>query len=199
METSTVDNTSVCKYLPSRGDKTPCIEEANTPYGFCKKHSRTIQAKKAKEEYEAKYEEPEADVPRELTPPLPTTRPPPMLSSTKKDPQKKKRIIKKNKWGRFMDPDTNIVFDPSTKEAYGVQMADGMLRSLGNEEIALCIKRGWNYYVTPEDSGDEDDSDDDSEEESERLEDEDDSDISDDSEEEDSDSDEDDSDDSDSY
>lgn len=42
----------ICKYTAGKG-KTECTEEASTPYGFCKKHIRTVQAKKAKDEYDA--------------------------------------------------------------------------------------------------------------------------------------------------
>jgi hypothetical protein len=41
-----------CGYIASRGQKEQCNETVTTPYGFCKKHSQTIQAKKAKEIYE---------------------------------------------------------------------------------------------------------------------------------------------------
>lgn len=41
----------ICKYTAGKG-KTECTEEASTPYGFCKKHVRTVQAKKAKDEYD---------------------------------------------------------------------------------------------------------------------------------------------------
>lgn len=42
----------VCNYVAGKGNKEKCAENSETPYGFCKKHSRTVQAKKAKEEYE---------------------------------------------------------------------------------------------------------------------------------------------------
>lgn len=42
----------ICKYVAGKGGKEKCVDHSATPYGFCKKHSRTVQAKKAREEYE---------------------------------------------------------------------------------------------------------------------------------------------------
>ena len=43
----------ICKYVAGKGGKEKCVDNSGTPYGFCKKHSRTVQAKKAREEYES--------------------------------------------------------------------------------------------------------------------------------------------------
>lgn len=41
-----------CIFSPTRKNIPPCVEEAVTPWGFCKKHSKTQQALKAHEQYE---------------------------------------------------------------------------------------------------------------------------------------------------
>ena len=41
-----------CIYKPVRGVHKECLEKVSTPYGFCKKHSRTVQARKARQELE---------------------------------------------------------------------------------------------------------------------------------------------------
>lgn len=41
-----------CIYKPVRGVHKECLEKVSTPYGFCKKHSRTVQARKAHQEWE---------------------------------------------------------------------------------------------------------------------------------------------------
>lgn len=43
---------SVCRYVPVRKPNEPCTAKATTDWGFCSKHSRTVQAKKARQEYE---------------------------------------------------------------------------------------------------------------------------------------------------
>lgn len=43
---------SKCIYKPVRGNQKECTSNASTPFGFCKKHSRTVQAKKAREKWE---------------------------------------------------------------------------------------------------------------------------------------------------
>jgi hypothetical protein len=43
---------NVCLYVAAKGAKEKCTEKATTPFGFCSKHSRTVQAKKAKDKYE---------------------------------------------------------------------------------------------------------------------------------------------------
>lgn len=49
---STQVSLEICKYVAGKGGKEKCADRSETPYGFCKKHSRTVQAKKAREEYE---------------------------------------------------------------------------------------------------------------------------------------------------
>ena len=42
----------ICSYVAGKGGKEKCANNSETPYGFCKNHIRTVQAKKAREEYE---------------------------------------------------------------------------------------------------------------------------------------------------
>jgi hypothetical protein len=46
------EDKKVCKFLPLRQDQPPCPEEPATPYGFCKKHRNTVQARKSEKEWE---------------------------------------------------------------------------------------------------------------------------------------------------
>jgi len=65
-------------------------------------------------------------------------------------PRAKKRITP-NKWGKFEDPDTGIVFDPKTHQAYGVQdRITGRILSLTQVHIRLCNRYGWKYMTIPE-------------------------------------------------
>lgn len=41
-----------CQFIPPREPKEKCPDKVTTPYGFCTKHARTVQAKKAREKYE---------------------------------------------------------------------------------------------------------------------------------------------------
>jgi hypothetical protein len=51
---SKVSSSSLCLYAPLKPKNAPqCVSQSETPYGYCKKHSTTVQAKKAREQYEA--------------------------------------------------------------------------------------------------------------------------------------------------
>jgi hypothetical protein len=59
-----------------------------------------------------------------------------------------KKKIMPNKWGRFEDTETHILFDPSTKAAYGVQdQKTGKVLALENKHIAICKNNGWRYHL----------------------------------------------------
>jgi len=159
--------TERCKFMPLRGAKVPCTENSTTPYGFCKKHSRTVQSKRAKEEWEMvhveKQKEPE---PVEEPEPAEEKIPPqlPNIVEKKSVKQIKTKTIRKNYWGRYEDPVTGICFDKDTREAYGVQdRVTGRIKPLSKEHISICNKKGWKYYVP---TVDEESPDEESEEES---------------------------------
>ena len=72
--------------------------------------------------------------------------------------QKKRRtkIITENKWARYEDEETHIVFDPVTKEAYGVQDHNtGKLLSLRESHIEICTKKGWKFTKSNQESEDD--------------------------------------------
>jgi hypothetical protein len=77
-----------------------------------------------------------------------------------------KKKIMPNKWGRFEDVETHILFDPATKAAYGVQdQKTGKVLALENKHITICKNNGWRYHLIEveddvEDSEIEDDEDD---------------------------------------
>jgi hypothetical protein len=78
----------------------------------------------------------------------------------KEDKLETRTIIKKkitpNKWGRFEEPDTGIVFDPSTKSAFAVQdHKTGKLLPLTQEQIAICKKYQWKYQIIKVEDEDE--------------------------------------------
>ena len=43
----------LCQYRPVRSNQNPCIEQSINKWSFCKKHRQTVQAKKARERWEA--------------------------------------------------------------------------------------------------------------------------------------------------
>ena len=171
-ENDDVESTLTCRYK-STAKKNPktCDEPAITVYGFCKKHSKTIQAKKAREEWESlntksqqppppKVEEPPPPPEPEPAPepepePEPEPAPPPVHTPTPKPVQKKvvkkqqpvvrKKTIRPNHWGRYEDPDTHILFNPVTKCAYGVQDPTGKILPLTHGHVLICKKNRWNY------------------------------------------------------
>lgn len=152
---------SLCQFKPTRVNQKKCVEKAHTEWGFCKRHSRTVQAKKAKEEWErvqktledTKKEEPKVvEEPQVLDKspekPVEKDNEKPSDKSVEKPKTKKKirkKIIKPNCYGRYEDKDSHIVFHPGTKSAYGVQMPNGDVGKLTPNHIAICKKHGWPY------------------------------------------------------
>ena len=165
-------NGQKCSFVPKRSDQIACTENPEVQYGiscYCKKHKRTVQAMKAKKDWEDVNSPPEITpmvetpevVPVVVTPVVkpevvpvvvtPVVKPEvvpvvvtpvvtpesipqkkktvvetkPKAASKKVDTKAaapvKKRVIGPNKWGRFEDLETGIIFDPKSKAAYGVQ------------------------------------------------------------------------------
>lgn len=131
-----------CKFIPTRRNQKTCKSKVTTPYGYCTRHSKSVQAKKAKLKYEAEQskesEEPEPTPPRTPSPVVEEPEP-------KTKTVRRKRRIGPNKWGRFEDPKTHIVFDPHTKVAYGLQSPTGKILQLTEKEIKICERNGWSY------------------------------------------------------
>ncbi len=257
---------SICQYSSFRSNQGPCQEPVVTEWGFCKKHSKTVQARKAHGKYETRKTPPpqNVDLPppktvletvsppsqpindvvhhstvdRELnrieekdevseekvdviekfshtnaqntkirrhvneqtsttkpkkskdksktivkspiakrSPPLLTkpakekhtkSSPPPKVSSSPKKseiparkgvqmPVTKKKVIRPNYWGRFEDTETNILFDPTTKHAYGVQDSTGKILALTPKHISICEKNGWDYNKLEDEISEEED------------------------------------------
>jgi hypothetical protein len=135
-------NSDNCIYKPIRGNQIRCHSKATTPYGFCTKHSNTVQARKIKAKWEAEQQEPPKPVEEPVIeePPKPVEEVPVEEPQTpveepdieeepeeeivlkkpspkpvrKQKPVRKpvKRVITKNEFGRYEDPVTHIVFDP---------------------------------------------------------------------------------------
>jgi len=240
---------SSCKFIPVRGNSAKCADQVITPFGFCKKHSRTIQAIRAKEEYEnqlhieavpdgseeshetevveksevkpepvkpepvvvaaavsaaksfppvkeekksqrkepvketarehkreekaptkavveKKIEKKEDTVPvvkreeKSQSKKVENAKPEKKNKDTEgeKQPSMKRRVIKPNYWRRYEDLETHIVFDPQTKQAYGVQESTGKVSPLKQQHIDICKRYGWHYnlpYDSEEDDEDE--------------------------------------------
>ena len=188
-----------CKYKPLKGDAKQCPEPVTTSYGYCKKHSRTVQAKKAKEEFDAANQKPQVEVKvdsvkevekenskhedevdderdLELEKELRKMEEKVMRDEGKKKPVKRKKIISPNKWGRFEDTETHIVFDPVKRCAYGVQdHKTGNVNALSKSHIDICKRNLWSYTVSSEYEDDDETDEEESEEESESEENEDES------------------------
>src|SRR6266446_1351713 len=85
---------SICKYVAVR-DGHPCVDESKTPFGFCKKHSKTVQAKRAKEAWE-KSQGQEKEVQEKEPPPKISSEhqgkkeTPPLLQTLKQSTSEKK-------------------------------------------------------------------------------------------------------------
>ena len=61
--TSSTQSSKMCLYVPGKPKGAPqCTSPSETPYGYCKKHCKTVQARKAQEDYEAEHFLDEPDV-----------------------------------------------------------------------------------------------------------------------------------------
>lgn len=142
---------------PASSEAPPEVEKKSPANGKAKKVTKTS---KGTTETPKGASDGKSKTTSKATTPTPTPTPAAVQGTTikKSEPPKKiepKPIIKKkitpNTWGRFEDPDTNIVFDPKTKMAYGVQdHVTGKVVSLSKRHIALCDKYKWKYHVLPE-------------------------------------------------
>jgi len=196
VETTTSPETLLgkpCCFRPNRANQKQCSDVAITDWGFCKKHSRTVQAKNARNIWEEKTKEehPLVEEEKPVETPVKTpvastsstieqeldkiTKKLDNMSTTKKRPRRKKKTIKikvimPNHYGLFEDTDTHIVFHPTTKEAYGVQLPNGGLGALTPNHVAICEKQGWSYIIPSEESEEESEEEYESEESSEEYE-----------------------------
>lgn len=62
-------------------------------------------------------------------------------------PKKRYAKVVRNKWGNYEHAETRIVFNPDTRQAYGVQHRNGDVYSLGAEQVEVCIRNGWKYII----------------------------------------------------
>lgn len=163
---------SKCSFIPRRADQVPCRESVIVVnYGdkqYCAKHRRSVQATSAKKEWD-ELNTPVVTsavspivstpiptpvvipTPTESTPVLPT----PVVENVKKTKIKRpatpkiiRREIKQNKWGRYEDLETGIIFDPKSRAAYGVQdRKTGKVLALTSKDVKICEKYRWKYHV----------------------------------------------------
>ncbi len=164
---------NTCIYRAIRGKNTICSNNAETPYGYCKKHSTTVQAKMAEQKWNELKEDlvspqmspevspqPSPEVSPEVSPqPSPEVSPQP-------SPKPKRNTItaRRNEWGNYEHPATGFVFDIKTSQVYGVQHKDGNVYSLSQKDIKTCLLNGFEYvlpqvkYAKAESSSSEEDS-----------------------------------------
>lgn len=57
-----------CIFRPLRGKSEPCTNIADVPYGYCKKHLKTVQAKAAKEKWDLLTQPPKVEEPVKTEP-----------------------------------------------------------------------------------------------------------------------------------
>lgn len=156
-----------CRFI-SKKTQEQCSDIEVLPFGFCKKHSKTLQGKQAKEVWlkqresnkeenkqeknkekekhkddkQEKHKENKEDSEEEVKVKK-------EKEIKKKVSEEKKIVIKKNNYGRFEEPKTHIVFDPSSQKAYAVQGKGGELLPLTERHIDICEKYGWKVLSNP--------------------------------------------------
>ena len=166
-----------CLYKALRGTSGECAEPVVTEYGFCKKHKQTVQARKCKDKFEADQLLPSKEEPvaspvkeddKEEAEELGKELEKEMEEKSVKQsepPVPGRLILRPNKWNRFEDPATGLVWDSCSKACYGIQGKNGKVLALTDKEIALCIKNRWRYQImkrqVPDSDDDEENSDED--------------------------------------
>lgn len=149
-----------CIFVPLRGNVKNCENEQEHPWGFCKKHAKTVQATKAFEEYTRNKVKEEQEQKRSA-PPEPASRtvqePVAAKPQRRKKPSQKQRqfVVVKNKWGNYVHEKTSIVVDYDSKKAVGIQASSGQILPLTADKIKLCEYYGVSYVVA-EETSDED-------------------------------------------
>ena len=53
--------------------------------------------------------------------------------------------LSKNKYNRFEDLETHLLFSQETREVYGKQLEDGTVAELSLQDIELCKKQGYGF------------------------------------------------------
>jgi hypothetical protein len=151
-----------CIFKPLRSNQKVCTSDATTAWGFCARHSRTKQGKTLQEEYEkeeqSKYDAEMRELEKELESLYVSdeeSEDEDAESEENEDdseddwvPEKKKEkkiVISQNKWGKFEEKETGIVFNADTRFAHGIQEPDGTVSDLTRKAIKICIERGWPY------------------------------------------------------
>lgn len=133
-----------CLFVPTRANQKACTETPTTRWGFCSKHSRTVQSKEAKKRFEDSIKEEQEQKLKALDDELAQE----LADLVDSSDEEEKMVISPNYWGRFEERDSGIVFDPDTKNAYGIQAEDGLIEPLDEEAIKTCIENGWRYTVS---------------------------------------------------
>lgn len=181
LENTQKQNDPHCSFKPTRLNQTICDEAPEIFYGnlgYCNRHRRTVQALNAKKNMEEVANNSLIQKSHDMQPKNIESEEkkkddqiPEVLEKSGKESseisEKKtktipiketiKTVIKKkispNKWGRFEDPDTGIIFDPKTKKAFGVQdHKTGKILPLSQKHILICKKYKWGYYYIPKDT-----------------------------------------------
>lgn len=121
-----------CRFVLKKTQE-PCSNKEILPFGFCKKHSNTLQGKQAKEEWlnQQEKEKQQENVKQKKG----------------NNDESRKIIIRKNSYGRFEEPKSHIVFDPTSQKAYGVQGKGGELLPLTEKHIKICERYGWKVLT----------------------------------------------------
>ena len=77
-----------------------------------------------------------------------------IYNNTNKIPIVKKLIekipsiqLKRNKFENFEHPETSFVFNNKTQKVYGKQNSDGTVSNLTTDDIDLCNKYKFSYYI----------------------------------------------------
>ena len=73
---------TVCSFTPVRSNQNVCRDEVVTEWGFCKKHGRSMQAKRARDKYEQEHAPPRSPTPEpEVVEPVAVSEPTPEVVS----------------------------------------------------------------------------------------------------------------------
>jgi len=202
-----------CKFV-SRNSNKKCTDMANTPWGYCNKHKKTMQSKKEEMNWRAEKDENiEQDQPeiKQIDKTIDHDNPldsegaklyedinsgvrspstdtmffstgggyasntdltklnPKNNSSSNEEPEtsskkpknkkvKKHKTLKigRNRFGRFEEPKSHLLFDPETHTVYGVQDQTGKVLKLTPKHYEYCRRKGWKYYEEEEESSESD-------------------------------------------
>ena len=154
--TASSSSSHTCSYTFQKGEKSGqlCPSQAKVEIDgkhFCGTHSKSSAPKVATPASSSKNTGNAGSVPKVVAPKTKAGAKAVADERTQNLVKKimgKTAVIKRNNFGNFINPDTNIVFEKETSVAIGIQLPNGKIGPLTEEHITICEAQNWVFDVS---------------------------------------------------